>query len=171
MFNGNIEQWLDSDSYAGEYSGSGSGSCTKNIVAYCFDDTEVNGYPIITGGVPIQPSNSYHIDDSEYKKLSRSYKTYKYDQVGGDEEMGWESPATESDGDKMSIFVLTPNMSSSDPILMRYKSGRHIVFNMKLDGTTQYLFPQVQVQVQSGGGTATYYSWNNASNKKVPWDQ
>lgn len=160
-FNGNVKTWLDNVPYSGDYSYSASGSNDGNVVGYCFDDTEVNGYPIITGGVPIQPSNLYNVDNSEYNKLSMSYKTYKYDQVGGDPVMGWENLENDDDdGDAMNIFALTPNMSSSDPILMRYKSGIHIVFSMASSGTgsgsTQYIFPQVQI---TEDGLVTNYSW------------
>jgi hypothetical protein len=94
-----------------------------------------------------------------------------YDQSSGDPTMGWETTDPQTDEDWMSIFVLTPNMSSSDPVMVRYKSGIHMVFSMASSGTgsgsTQYIFPQVQI---TQNNLVTNYSWDNQSLKTCPWD-
>ena len=140
---GNIDQLVTTTSNYNDYSFTGLVNAILSNLQYNYNsvnytdllafiymkDEEVSGYPLITGA---KRNQRYHNkDNTELSKLSESFcddTGNGYTQVQGNPNV------------VENMFALTPNIASNDPILIRYKSGRHAVISMKKENGTQFIF-------------------------------
>ena len=130
FYKGNVDSIVltTSDYYSIRFSGQASSGDTPQFVA-----GDVQGYPITIGTGYNQTSN-----------------------INIDTAIVYSEPRLMAGG--LGGYHYTPNCSSMDPIIMRYKSNPHVVFSMSKSGNIQNVLPIGTVNSQ----TPTF-AWNQST--------
>lgn len=139
----------------GLYSYDGS-TFTTPTLTFVYSNGQLPGYPIVAGDERYSDQAAYQNQDNvNLVTLSNSFNN--------DSANGYTTTLT---GYFESMFALTPNVSSKDPIIMRYRSNKHIVFGMEKSSGVQYVFPQPTTK---DGSNADIKWWNDMPGQTMPW--